>query len=77
MSGLYKIVKAIKMGIPIPEIYRLSGIDPFFLNKIQNIIDMEAATLQLNLADSSAAEVIREAKRIGFSDEQIANCQRH
>ena len=39
---LYKIAKAIKMGIPILEIYRLSGVDPFFLYKIQNIIDMEA-----------------------------------
>ena len=38
---LYKIVKALKMGIPIMEIYRLSGVDPFFLYKIQNIIDME------------------------------------
>ncbi len=72
---LYKIVKALKMGIPIPEIYRLSGVDPFFLHKIQNIIDMEAELRQLNLAEVSAAEIIREAKRIGFSDEQIAICQ--
>ncbi len=41
---LYKIVKALKMGISIEEIYRLSGIDPFFLYKIQNIIDMEKET---------------------------------
>jgi carbamoyl-phosphate synthase large subunit len=72
---LYKIVKALKMGISIAEIYRLSGIDPFFLYKIQNIINMEAELQQLNLAEGYAAEVIREAKRIGFSDEQIAKCQ--
>ena len=72
---LYKIVKAIKMGIRISEIYRLGGVDPFFLYKIQNIIDMEAQLCQLNLAEATAAEVIREAKRLGFSDEQIAKCQ--
>jgi carbamoyl-phosphate synthase large subunit len=72
---LYKIVKALKMGIPIMEIYRLSGVDPFFLYKIQNIINMEAELRELNLGHSSAAEVIREAKRLGFSDEQIAICQ--
>ena len=73
---LYKLVKALKMGISIPEIYRLSGVDPFFLFKIQNIISMEAELRKLNLADASAAEVVREAKRLGFSDEQIAQCQK-
>ena len=38
---LFKIVKALKMGVSIEEIYRLSGVDPFFLHKIQNVIDME------------------------------------
>jgi len=72
---LYKIAKALKIGITIPEIYRLSGVDPFFLYKIQNIIDTEAQLTTLNLANGEAAEIIREAKRIGFSDEQIAVCQ--
>jgi len=73
---LYKIVKAFKIGISIEEIYHLSGIDPFFLYKIKNIIDMESQLCTLNLADSNAAEIVREAKRIGFSDEQIAICQK-
>lgn len=73
---LYKIAKALKIGIPIMEIYRLSNVDPFFLYKIQNIVNMEDKLKTLNLADSDAAEVIREAKRIGFSDEQIAVCQK-
>ncbi|MBT0159668.1 carbamoyl-phosphate synthase (glutamine-hydrolyzing) large subunit [Candidatus Bathyarchaeota archaeon A05DMB-2] len=71
---LFKIVKALKMGISVEEIYRLSGIDPFFLYKIQNIINMEAKLRQLRLRDSTAAETVREAKRLGFSDEQIAVC---
>jgi carbamoyl-phosphate synthase large subunit len=71
---LYKIVKALKAGISIEEIYRLSGVDPFFLHKIQNVIDMEAKLRKLELMDSAAKETIREAKRIGFSDEQISIC---
>jgi len=73
---LYKIVKALKMGISIDEIYHLSGVDPFFLYKIKNVIDMESQLCTLNLGDSEAAEVVREAKRIGFSDAQIAICQK-
>jgi carbamoyl-phosphate synthase large subunit len=72
---LYKISKALRMGLSVAEIYRLSGIDPFFLNKIRNILDMEDKLCSLNLGETSAVEVIREAKRIGFSDEQIAVCQ--
>jgi carbamoyl-phosphate synthase large subunit len=71
---LYKIVQALKMGISIEEIYRLSGVDPFFLHKIQNIIDMEKQLRSLQLKDSFAKDVVREAKRLGFSDEQIAIC---
>ena len=73
---LYSIVKALRIGIPVMEIYRLSGVDPFFLYKIQNIANMETQLRSLNLGDASAPEVIREAKRIGFSDEQIAVCQK-
>jgi carbamoyl-phosphate synthase large subunit len=72
---LFKLVKALKMGVSIDEIYRLSGVDPFFLHKIQNIINMEKELCGLDLGDGDAAEIVREAKRIGFSDEQIAVCQ--
>src|SRR3972149_665754 len=71
---LFKIVKALKMGVSIEEIYRLSGVDPFFLYKIQNIINMEAKLRGLRLRDSIGADTVREAKRLGFSDEQIAAC---
>jgi carbamoyl-phosphate synthase large subunit len=71
---LFKTVKALKMGLSIDEIYQLSGIDPFFLHKIQNIIDMETRLREIQLKDSVAVETVREAKRIGFSDEQIAIC---
>ncbi len=71
---LFKIVKALKMGVSVEEIYQLSGVDPFFLHKIQNIISMEEKLRALQFKDSTAPEVIREAKRIGFSDEQIAAC---
>jgi len=71
---IFKIVKAVKMGIPIREIYGLSGIDPWFLYKMKNIIGMEAELRELNVKSQDAAEVIWEAKRLGFSDKQIANC---
>ena len=71
---LFKITKAIKMGIPIEEINQLSGIDPFFLHKIENIIRMEEKLRSLSLKDNNTTEAIKEAKRLGFSDKQISFC---
>jgi len=71
---LFKVVKAIKKDIPVEEIYQLSGIDPFFLHKIENIVNMEKKLRSLNLEDDDALETIKDAKRLGFSDEQIAIC---
>ena len=70
----FKVAKAIKMGVPIEKIYELSGIDPWFLYKIRNIVEMEKRLKTLRLSDKEAPEVIREAKRLGFSDAQIAKC---
>ncbi len=72
---LYIIVKALKQGISVEEIYDLSGVDPFFLYKIKNVINMETKLCTLKETDSEFYEAIKEAKRIGFSDKQIAICQ--
>jgi len=71
---LFKVVKAIKKDIPVEEIYQLSGIDLFFLHKIENVVNMEKKLRFLNLEDDDALETIKDAKRLGFSDEQIAIC---
>ena len=71
---LFKIVKALKLGISVEEIYQLSGIDPFFLHKIANVVDMEKKLQQSNLKDENILETIKEAKVLGFSDRQIAVC---
>ncbi|MCW4002273.1 MAG: carbamoyl-phosphate synthase (glutamine-hydrolyzing) large subunit [Candidatus Bathyarchaeota archaeon] len=71
---LFMIVKALKKNISIQEIYQLSGVDPFFLRKIENIISLENTLRSKNLEDDYILETIKEAKRLGFSDNQIAIC---
>jgi carbamoyl-phosphate synthase large subunit len=72
---LFKIVKALKQGISVEEIYKLSGVDPFFLHKIENTINIEKKIRSMSPKDSDFLESIREAKRLGFSDKQIAICR--
>lgn len=71
---IFKIVKALKKGVSIDEIYALSGVDRWFLYKIKNIIDMEEYLKNLSLDSQELKKALKEAKRLGFSDEQIANC---
>jgi carbamoyl-phosphate synthase large subunit len=72
---IFKVVKALKRGLSIDEIYSLTGIDKWFLYKIQNIIKLEEHLKKLDLDDSEELErSLKKAKILGFSDEQIANC---
>ncbi|MGD9535266.1 MAG: carbamoyl-phosphate synthase (glutamine-hydrolyzing) large subunit [Candidatus Nitrosocosmicus sp.] len=67
---IFNVVKAIKMGLSIERIYKLSSIDPWFLIKIKNVVDKEAQ-LRKNPFDYRE---IREAKKLGFSDKQLSRC---
>jgi carbamoyl-phosphate synthase large subunit len=80
---LFVIAEAFRRGMEVSEIQGLSAIDPWFLRKIQRLVQQETA-LKIagkriaELADSldkDAPEValLRDAKRLGFSDRQIAD----
>jgi len=71
---VFTIAEALKAGIPVEEIAELTGIDPWYIYKIANIVEMERKLRSLGRLDESAAELVREAKRLGFSDRQIARC---
>jgi carbamoyl-phosphate synthase large subunit len=67
---IFNIVKAMKVGLSIDRINKLSFVDPWFLVKIKNIVD-EEIKLRKSKFDIS---LISEAKKLGFSDKQIGRC---
>ena len=68
---LYNVAIALKMGISVEKIYKLSTIDPWFVEKIKNIINVESKLKDSELGES----LLWEAKKIGFSDKQIARAK--
>ncbi|MDY4489170.1 MAG: carbamoyl-phosphate synthase large subunit [Candidatus Faecousia sp.] len=68
---IYAIAQLLRLGTGIPEISAATQIDPFFLKKLQNIVEMEHL-LRDNPGDIG---LLREAKKMGFSDKAIANLQ--
>ncbi|MFX1298677.1 MAG: carbamoyl-phosphate synthase large subunit, partial [Promethearchaeota archaeon] len=72
---VFRIVEAIKRGISIEDIYKLSHVDKWFLYKIKNVIDIEIQLKNLNFLEANDTDKIywfERAKRFGFSDGQIA-----
>ena len=69
---IFAVVESIKAGLTIARINQLSGIDPWFLLKIKNIVDMEDNILRKS--NSFDEQMIRKAKKMGFSDKQLARC---
>ena len=68
---IFAVIEAIKAGLTIERINQLSAIDPWFLLKIKNIVDMEDILRKSNSFDE---QLIRKAKKVGFSDKQLARC---
>jgi len=67
------IKQAIKRGNSIEEIHKLSQIDPWFLENIRQIVELEAqikSELKLN-HEQNSIDLFRKAKEFGFSDLQL------
>ncbi len=64
---LYYVAAALRQGMSVEQIYKLSVIDPWFIEKIRNIVEMEKS-----LKDSKfTTNLLHDAKKLGFSDKQI------
>jgi carbamoyl-phosphate synthase large subunit len=70
---LYYVRYAIKMGWTIARIHELTGIDPWFLDQIAQIVEFEDVLVAYARLEEVPADVLREAKQLGFSDAQLAN----
>lgn len=67
---LFALVEAFKRGFTVKRIYSLTGIDPWFLYRIVNIIKSEQI-LRSNPKSINKREVLLGLKELGFSDRRI------
>jgi carbamoyl-phosphate synthase large subunit len=68
---IWYVGDAFRVGMRLDEIHAISKIDPWFLDQIQQLIEMEAALDGRALADLDAA-ALRALKRAGYSDRRLA-----
>ncbi len=69
---IFSIASALEEGYSIERIYELTKIDPWFLEKLKNIVDYKNVLATYNTIEELPEDVLRQAKVLGFSDFQIA-----
>ena len=66
---------AIRQGHTVKQLAKMTGIDPWFLYQLKEINDMQLE-LEKHPLESVPTEVLRDAKRMGFSDGRLAGTWR-
>ena len=70
---LYYVRYAFKAGWTLERIRALTGIDPWYLDQIAQLVEFEDRLVEHESFDTVPAELLFEAKRLGYSDPQLAN----
>ena len=68
---IFAIAQALEEGYTIERIEELTKIDPWFIERMKNIVDYKHKLSEYNTLEEIPAEVLREAKVLGLSDFQI------
>ena len=69
---IFAVAEAIRRGYTTERIHELTKIDRWFIEKIRNIVGLENKLR--NVGESVTGDLIKEAKKLGFSDRQISLC---
>ena len=64
---LWSVLSALRHGADMFDVARRTGVDPWFLERLQNIVRMEKRLL----SETLTRDLLRDAKRLGFSDVQV------
>ncbi len=70
---IFFLREAMHAGFSLSEIYDLTGIDPWFLYQIKEMVDLEEELRSQRSSHDVVGDLLRRAKASGFSDRQLAH----
>ncbi|MBZ5701299.1 MAG: carbamoyl-phosphate synthase large subunit [Acidobacteriia bacterium] len=68
---IHWLLVALERGLPAGEICELTKIDPWFIHQLEEIVGMNRRAASVTV-ETASRELLREVKRHGMSDEQLA-----
>ncbi|KAJ3073225.1 hypothetical protein HK102_006053 [Quaeritorhiza haematococci] len=73
IERLWYLRYALLAGMGIERVHELTGVDPWFLSNIEELCEIEGRLREVRSLDEASDDLIREAKRAGFADRQLAH----
>lgn len=68
----FYIYEAMRRGVEVAEIIKLTAITPYFIEQMKELVDFEAVLDQYTW-DNLPSEILKQAKQDGFSDKYLAH----
>ena len=69
-QNVFYLRYGLQLGMTVDQLSSLTGMDPWFLANIRQIVELER---EIRSSGSPGPELLRTAKRYGFSDRQLAH----
>ncbi len=69
---IYRVKDALRLGIPSRTVQKLTGIDPWFIQEIKHLVQLEERLQRYNVPEDIPDDFFWELKKNGYSDAQIA-----
>jgi carbamoyl-phosphate synthase large subunit len=69
---IFCLYEALRRGMSIEELYRITYIDPWFLNNLKQLVETEASITETGF-HGLTKDFLRKIKQQGFSDVQVAH----
>ncbi|NIA06855.1 MAG: carbamoyl-phosphate synthase large subunit [Actinobacteria bacterium] len=70
---IYYLRYALKAGMSVDEVHEQTGIDPWFLQNIKDLVDFEQSLLEYDNLGKVPRNLLAQAKQLGYSDQQLAH----
>lgn len=69
---IFDLAEILRRGYRVAKVCEITGMDPFFVNKIKKIVNAEEALKRMRFEDLDE-EILRQYKSMGFSDKGMAD----
>jgi carbamoyl-phosphate synthase large subunit len=70
---IFQVKRALQVGVTVEELAERTGIDPWFLDQMLQLVEAEREWTHRRPGDSGDAQLLRRMKQLGFSDRQLAD----